>query len=262
MKRVIFVILIIFLLSYVVSATHISVEDFEDDAEFQDPSEAWYNYSEAIGGNAGAWNASVNTSYGFTSEQSLLIYNARVDIEVNYTSYSNFTFYYMNNNTGVANGGWFRLYNGTNWLTSPIVILIHFDDDFYYENGLGPPIALGMPIAAETWYKIELVLNWTTNECNFTVYNSTDNTFVTRGWDRMYNIAQDGISMYHFRDSGGGAEWIWIDDITFPLSQETSIIETTITIEEARNALFVLGLAVGIVFIIIAGAYFYVRSQE
>ena len=257
MKRVIFVILIIFLLSYVVSATHISVEDFEDDTEFQDSTASWYTYNKAIGGNAGAWNGSVNKTHAYASDHALRGFNARTELTFASFNYSHISFYYLTNNSN-TNGGWFRLYNGTDWSTDPIVVFVHFDDEFFYEDSLNPPDAIGMGIENYTWYKIDVWLNWTAKTCNFTVYNTSSGISKAFHWKRMYNNTQDEITMWQYRDSGGSKEGTWFDDLyIYPLDSEEVSAE-----ELQNNALFVLGLGCGIVFLMIAGIYYYIIIKQ
>jgi hypothetical protein len=245
MIRKVIVILLLFVLlsAYVATAIQISLEDFEDDPLNGKPSEPWYNYTDEVNPLVGdGWNANISNQYAFASIQSFMISNAVCSFIVNNTNYTYFTFYYLTNKT-TASGGWFQLYNGSNWSSSPCVIFIHFDTDFRYENGLGPPIGLGMPICVDVWYKIDLFLNWSTKECLFSVYNTTSSATVTNGWDRMYLTTQDSISMYIIRDAGT-KDWFWIDDITFPLYANNASINITTTIQS--YGYFILALAIGL----------------
>ena len=238
MRKIIAFLIISIFLSTIASAVTYSTETFETDDLNADPTCGWYTYHEEIGGNAGVWDANVSDDIAFMSNNSLKTYNSIVEFYVNSSQYTEVTLHYYTN-TSHNNGGWIQLKQGYGYI-GPTSTFLHVDDMFRYENGIVAPIDI-CNLDDDTWYKIYIQLNWTTNEQKITISNTTNSA--TSGWDRMYSITTESIQTIHYKDTGGHAEYVWFDDISLNTEAGTII----------DNSMLVVGLLLGIVIMICVG---------
>lgn len=239
MRKIIAFIIISIFISTIATAETYSTETFETDTLNADPTCGWYTYHEERGGSVGAWDANVSDDIAFMSNNSLKTYNAIVEYYVNASQYSEITLHYYTN-TSHNNGGWIELIDGDDYTSDPKAILLHVDDKFRYENGLVATQDI-CELTDNTWYKIQIQLNWSTKEQKITISNTTNSA--TSGWDQMFQPICQHIETIHYKDTGGHTEYVWFDDISL----------NTVAGTEIDNSMLVIGLLLGIVIMICVG---------